>query len=68
MDNTKLYECSLSMSYNATDPADAAQQLIDNIRTNPGWYIKVKEIDPTGNFYTGHFTVDTETGEVEEEK
>ena len=67
MEKDKLYECTVSMSYNASDPADAANQLIENIRTNPGWYVKVKEIDPSGNFYTGHYTVDTATGEIEEE-
>lgn len=67
MEKEKLYECTVSMSYNASDPADAANQLIENIRTNPGWYVKVKEIEPSGNFYTGHFTVDTLTGEIEEE-
>lgn len=66
MDNTNLYVCSISMSYNAADPADAAKQLIDNIRTNPNWYVKVQEITPNGTLFPSHVIVDTETGEIEE--
>lgn len=61
MENEKWYECKISMSYKASSPAEAAEMLLANIATNPNWYVEVKDID--GN---GSFTVDTETGEVEE--
>lgn len=59
--NEKWYECRISQSYLAKDPADAAKQLLDNIATNPNWYVEVKEIDGKASF-----TVDTETDEVQE--
>lgn len=59
MEGRKLYECTVSMSYYALDPNDAANQLIANIQTNPNWYVKVKD-DETGQTVT----VDTETGEI----
>jgi len=61
MENEKWYQCKISMSYKASSPAEAAEMLLANIATNPNWYVDVKEID--GN---SSFTVDTETGEVEE--
>lgn len=59
MKKTKAYECTVSMSYNAESPADAAKQFLDNIASNPNWYVEVKEINGTGVF-----TVDTETDEI----
>lgn len=63
MENLKWYECKVSHSYLAEDPADAARQLIQNIANNPHWYVSVREI-----FGEKDFTVDTETDEVEESK
>ena len=61
MENEKCYECKLSMSYKASYPIEAAEMLLDNVATNPNWYVHVKEIDGDRSF-----TVDTENGEVEE--
>lgn len=55
----KTFECTVSMTYNAEDPIDAARQLIANIMANPGWYVKVREFDSGESV-----TVDTETGEI----
>jgi hypothetical protein len=63
MENEKWYECKVCFSYLATDPLDAAKQFLDNIATNPNWYVEVKEV-----FGEKHFTVDTETDEIEEHK
>jgi hypothetical protein len=61
MENEKWYECSLSMSYKASSPAEAAEMLLTNVATNPNWYVHVKELDTQKNF-----EVDTQTGETEE--
>jgi|AACY02.14.fsa_nt_gi hypothetical protein len=57
----KMYECTVSFTYEADSPEDAAQQLIANIQANPNWFVQVKELETTNQF-----TVDTETGECEE--
>ena len=44
MENEKWYECKLSMSYKASSPVEAAEMLLDNVATNPNWYVEVKEI------------------------
>jgi hypothetical protein len=49
------------MSYKASSPVEAAEMLLDNVATNPNWYVEVKEIDGDRSF-----TVDTENGEAEE--
>lgn len=56
------FECSVSFTYDSDNPAEAARQLIANIQNNPNWYVNVMEVKPDGKSYT----VDTETGEVEE--
>lgn len=60
MEGKKLYECTISMSFNADDPADAANQLIANVQNNPNWYVKVINLETREVV-----TVDTETGETE---
>ena len=57
----KRYECTVSFTYEADSPEDAAQQLIANIQTNPNWFVQVRQSETTKEF-----TVDTETGECEE--
>ncbi len=57
----KMYECTVSFTYEADSPEDAAQQLIANIQTNPNWFVQVRQSETTKEF-----TVDTETGECEE--
>ncbi len=57
----KMYECTVSFTYETDSPEDAAQQLIANIQANPNWFVQVKELETTKEF-----TVDTETGECEE--
>ena len=54
------------MSYDATDPVDAANQFIANIQTNPNWYVQVRERRLDGSLMGKIVTVDTETGETEE--
>ena len=66
MEGKKTYECTLSMSYDATDPVDAANQFIANIQTNPNWYVQVRERRLDGSLMGKIVTVDTETGETEE--
>ena len=61
MKEYKHYEVSMSMSYEAKNPVDAAQTFIDNVAIAE-WYVTVKNVD-TGEVYN----VDTETWEVEEE-
>lgn len=61
MEQEKWYECTLSMSYKASSPAEAAEMLLANVATNPNWYVHVKELDSKRSF-----EVDTETGETEE--
>ena len=58
----KEFECSVSFTYDAESPVDAAQQFIDNIRSNPNWFVSVKETKSGEKF-----TVDTESGEAEKE-
>lgn len=60
MEGKKLYQCTISMSYYALDPLDAANQMIGNIQTNPNWYVKVLDTETREEV-----TVDTETGETE---
>ncbi len=64
MEDNKTYQCTVGMSYIATDPVDAANQLIANIQTNPNWYVEVREIKPDGTVDKKSVTVDTETGEI----
>jgi hypothetical protein len=61
MENGTWYTCKISMVYQALSPAEAAKMLVDNIATNPNWYVEVTQIDGERSF-----TVDTENGEVEE--
>lgn len=56
-----MYECTVSFTYEADNPADAANQLITNIQANPNWFVNVKQLETSEEF-----TVDTETGECEE--
>lgn len=60
MENKKEFECTISMSYLADDPIDAAKQFIANIQTNPNWYVQVKDIN--SNFSV---MVDTENDFIE---
>lgn len=62
MSKSKMYECQVSFTYEATDPVDAARQLIANIQNNPNWFISVNSVDNPNH----KFTVDTETGECEQ--
>jgi hypothetical protein len=63
MSKNKLYECQVAFTYEATDPVDAARQLIANIQMNPNWFVTVTDTDNPEH----KFSVDTETGECEEE-
>mgnify|MGYP007071610348 CR=1 FL=1 len=55
-----LFECSISFTFNANNPVEAAREFIANIQNNPDWFVDVK------NTKTGKkFVVDTETGETE---
>lgn len=65
MSKKKVFHCTVTMSYDANDPIDAAKQFIDNIQSNPGWYVDVKEIDDSGNWIVGNYIVDTANGEIE---
>lgn len=58
---SKLYECSVSFTYDAENPQEAANEFLANLQNNPNWFIHVHECE-TFN----HFTVDTETGDVQE--
>lgn len=60
MELIKHYECTISMSYYATDEREAANKLIENIQANPNWYVKVRDLETKEEV-----TVDTETGEIE---
>ena len=62
MKKTKQYECQLAFTYEATDPVDAARQLIANIQNNPNWFVSVNSVDNPNH----KFSVDTETGECEQ--
>ncbi len=59
MNKNKLYECQVAFTYEATDPVDAARQLIANIQMNPNWFVTVTDTDEPNH----QFSVDTETGE-----
>jgi hypothetical protein len=61
MNKNKLYECQVAFTYEATDPVDAARQLIANIQMNPNWFVTVTDTDNPEH----KFSVDTETGECE---
>jgi hypothetical protein len=63
MSKNKLYECQVAFTYEATDPVDAARQLIANIQMNPNWFVTVTDTDNPEH----KFSVDTETGECEQE-
>mgnify|MGYP000645586172 CR=1 FL=1 len=62
MSKNKLYECQVAFTYEATDPVDAARQLIANIQINPNWFVTVTDTDNPEH----KFSVDTETGECDE--
>lgn len=49
------FECSLSFTYEADSPEDAARQFIANIQSNPNWFVDVKNLE---NGKTA--TIDTE--------
>ncbi len=53
----KLYECTISFTYEAEEPVDAANQFIANVHVTPDWYVLVKDTE-TGE----QCTVDTELG------
>jgi hypothetical protein len=58
----KTYECTVSFTYNTDSPEEAAREFIANIQNNPNWFVGVREVAPEGK----SFTVDTETGDCEE--
>ena len=58
----KTYECTVSFTYDTNSPEEAAREFIANIQNNPNWFVGVREVAPEGK----SFTVDTESGEVEE--
>ena len=58
----KTYECTVSFTYDTDSPEEAAREFIANIQNNPNWFVGVREVAPEGK----SFTVDTESGEVEE--
>lgn len=58
----KTFECSVSFTYDAENPVEAAKQFINTIQSNPNWYVDVREVGLKGKTYT----VDTKTDECEE--
>jgi hypothetical protein len=58
----KTYECTVSFTYDTDSPEEAAREFIANIQNNPNWFVGVREVAPKGK----SFTVDTETGDCEE--
>ena len=62
MDDKREYEVTISMTYNAGGPVDAALQLIDNMLMQPGWYAQVKDVE-SGQ----EWTVDTQYQHAEEQ-
>jgi len=58
----KTYECTVSFTYDTDSPEEAAREFIANIQNNPNWFVGVCEVAPEGK----SFTVDTETGDCEE--
>jgi hypothetical protein len=58
----KTYECTVSFTYDTDSPEEAAREFIANIQNNPNWFVGVREVAPEGK----SFTVDTETGDCEE--
>jgi hypothetical protein len=58
----KTYECTVSFTYDTDSPEEAAREFIANIQNNPNWFVGVREVATEGK----SFTVDTETGDCEE--
>lgn len=58
----KLYECSVSFTYDAENPQEAANEFLANLQNNPNWFIHVRDTETQTNF-----SVDTETGDVQED-
>jgi hypothetical protein len=56
----RRFQCSTSFTYNCKNPAEAAQEFIDNLAAVPIWFIEVQEVG-TENRYV----VDTQTNEIE---
>jgi hypothetical protein len=58
----KIYECTVSFTFETDSPTEAANEFIANIQNNPNWYVNVRNVETNDRF-----TVDTETGECEED-
>ena len=57
----KRFECTVSFTYNAENPAAAAQAFIANLAAVPSWYVQVSVRDGSVN----RCLVDTLTNDVE---
>ena len=54
------YECTISFTYNADKPVEAAQDFVGRLAVS-SWFVNVKDIETKEEFI-----VDSETWEVEE--
>ena len=39
-----IYECTVSFTYDADSPEDAAKQFIANLKSNDSWFIDVRDV------------------------
>ena len=63
--NPRLYECTISFTYNAKGPWLAATEFMDNIINNPyGWFVGVKHTNKKGK--VKRYVVDLENKTVED--